>query len=74
MNQAEISKKLTEAGCKVTPQYVSMIVRGERRLSIKKAKMAGEIMGVDPAVFLLGTIDEVRVALDYNNERGAIGN
>jgi len=72
MNQTEIARKLANGGCPVSTQFISAVVRGERRFGIRNAKMVGEIFKVDPAIFLLGTIEDVKKALDY--KRGNDGN
>ncbi len=67
MNQTEITKKLENGGCRVSTQFVSLIIRGKRRFGTKKALKAGEIFDVDWTVFLTGTPAQIREALDYRN-------
>ena len=66
MNKAEITRELERGGLKITPQYVGYILRGKRRFGVNKAKMAGDILKVDPAIFLLGSLKDIQNALNYN--------
>lgn len=65
MKQKQIAKKLG-----ISVPMVSMVLNGERRLSINNAKSAGQCFMCDPAVFLFGTTEEIREALNYKKEKG----
>lgn len=55
MKQSEIAKALG-----VTDSMISMVLSGERRLSVENAKAAAEIFGVNWTVFFDGDVETIR--------------
>jgi transcriptional regulator with XRE-family HTH domain len=55
MKQSEIAKLLN-----ISEPMVSLVLKGERRLSVENAKAAAEIFGVDWTVFFDGDVETIR--------------
>ena len=51
----------------VTEAAVSLWLSGKRRISSEVAKVLGDHLGVDPGVFIFGTLEEIKAALGINN-------
>ena len=55
MKQYEIAKLLD-----ISETMISLVLKGERRLSVENAKAAAEIFGVDWTVFFDGDVETIR--------------
>ena len=55
MKQSEIAKLLN-----ISEPMISLVIKGERRLSVENAKAAAEIFGVDWRIFFDGDVEAIR--------------
>lgn len=58
MTQIYIAKKIG-----VSPTFINSLVKTEKRPSWKRAKQLAEITGTDPVLWLEGSSDEIRAAI-----------
>ena len=52
----------------VSVQYVNSLVVTKKRPNWKRAKQLAKITGTDPVLWLEGSSDDIRSALDSNNK------
>lgn len=69
MKQNEIAKILG-----ISDAMVSMVLSGERRLSVENAKAAGELFGVDWTVFFDGDVETIRRIFERPAKIAAVRN
>ena len=55
MKQSEIAKLLN-----ISETMISLVLKGERRLSVENAKAAAELFGVEWTVFFDGDVETIR--------------